>query len=54
MVASATLDQAILDALGQRIEGDLAGAATVGLIYLGDRLGLFGALCDGGPATSTT
>jgi hypothetical protein len=53
MVASATMDQAILDALGQRIEGDLAGAATVGLIYLGDRLGLFGALRDGGPATST-
>ena len=45
-------DGAALDELGRRIEGDLAGAMTVGLIYLGDRLGLFTALRDGGSATS--
>jgi 2-polyprenyl-3-methyl-5-hydroxy-6-metoxy-1,4-benzoquinol methylase len=52
MATPAALDSAILDALGQRIEDDLTGATTVGLIYLGDRLGLFTALRDGGPATS--
>src|SRR5438477_7263710 len=52
MAAGVNPDPAVLDALGKRIEGDLAGATTVGLIYLGDRLGLFAALRDGGPATA--
>lgn len=37
--------------LAARVERDMAGAAAVGMLYLGDRLGLFTALRDGGPAT---
>jgi 2-polyprenyl-3-methyl-5-hydroxy-6-metoxy-1,4-benzoquinol methylase len=38
--------------LAERVAEDLGGAFTVGLAYLGDRLGLFAALAAGGPATS--
>ena len=44
--------QTALDQLTQRIDRDIMGALTVGLIYLGDRLGLFDALRAGGPATA--
>src|SRR5437899_5679369 len=49
---AATPDPALLEALGTRLEHDLAATVTTGLIYLGDRLGLFAALRDGGPATA--
>jgi 2-polyprenyl-3-methyl-5-hydroxy-6-metoxy-1,4-benzoquinol methylase len=38
--------------VGTRIARDFEGAAGVGLVYLGDRLGLFTAIQEGGPATS--
>jgi 2-polyprenyl-3-methyl-5-hydroxy-6-metoxy-1,4-benzoquinol methylase len=40
------------ETLGTRIARDFEGAAGLGLIYLGDRLGLFTALRDAGAATS--
>ena len=36
----------------ERVSDDLGGAFTVGLAYLGDKLGLFAALAAGGPVTS--
>ncbi len=38
--------------LAERVADDLGGAFTVGLAYLGDKLGLFVALAAGGPVTS--
>lgn len=38
--------------LAERVADDLGGAFTVGLAYLGDKLGLFAALAAGGPVTS--
>ncbi len=40
------------ESLGTRIARDFEGAAGLGLVYLGDRLGLFAALREGGPATA--
>lgn len=45
-------DPTALERLGQRLESNFAGAMTVGLIYLGDQLGLFAALRDAGPITA--
>jgi len=39
-------------AFGERVVDDLGGAFTVGLAYLGDKLGLFAALAAHGPTTS--
>jgi 2-polyprenyl-3-methyl-5-hydroxy-6-metoxy-1,4-benzoquinol methylase len=47
-----TLNRSLMEDLGARLERDMAGVAALGLIYLGDRLGLFTALRDGGPATA--
>ncbi|GAC1428802.1 MAG: class I SAM-dependent methyltransferase [Chloroflexota bacterium] len=40
------------ESIGTRVARDFEGAAGLGLVYLGDRLGLFGALREGGPATA--
>lgn len=40
------------ESLGARVARDFEGAAGLGLVYLGDRLGLFTALWEGGPATA--
>jgi SAM-dependent methyltransferase len=40
------------DALAERVFGSILGASELITIYLGDRLGLYRALAEGGPATS--
>ena len=50
--ATHTLDHQRLEAFVGRAIGDLGGAMTTVFCALGDRLGLFRALADGGPATS--
>ncbi len=42
-----------LQALGERIGTDLGGAMVSALAYIGDKLGLFRALADGPPTTSS-
>lgn len=49
----APVDEAAVGAFMQRTIGDAAGMMAGALAMLGDRLGLFAALADGGPATST-
>jgi hypothetical protein len=49
---NARLDSARIEEFAGRAFGDLAGWLTSILALLGDRLGLFGVLADGGPATS--
>ena len=49
----APVDEAAVGAFMQRTMGDAAGMMAAALAMLGDRLGLFAALADGGPATST-
>ena len=51
-VAAVTTTIGVMETVGTRIARDFEGAAGVALVYLGDRLGLFTALRDGGPATS--
>jgi 2-polyprenyl-3-methyl-5-hydroxy-6-metoxy-1,4-benzoquinol methylase len=51
-MAPETIDPATLERLGQQVEAALAGATTVGLLYLGDQLGLFAALRAAGPSTA--
>lgn len=50
-MAPEPIDPAAVERLGQRVEAALAGATTVGLLYLGDRLGLLAALRAAGPAS---
>ena len=38
--------------LPDRISDDIGGAFTIGLAYIGDRLGLFSALAVAGPCSS--
>lgn len=45
-------DQSRSDEFVNRAMGDLASAMSVVLCILGDRLGLFSALAQAGPATS--
>ena len=40
-------------ALAQRLFQDAVGALELYTVYLGERLGLYRALAEGGPATST-
>ena len=47
-----TIDEAKLGAFMERVLGDAAGMMASTLATLGDRLGLFRALADAGPATS--
>src|SRR5262249_27323163 len=48
----APIDEASVGAFMQRTMGDAAGLMTAVLAMLGDRLGLFTALAEGGPADS--
>jgi ubiquinone/menaquinone biosynthesis C-methylase UbiE len=41
------------EALASRLRRDMVGALELYTVYLGERLGLYRALSDGGPATST-
>lgn len=41
------------EALVERLFGDLLGMGTIVGVFIGDRLGLYRALADGGPATSS-
>jgi SAM-dependent methyltransferase len=49
---SARLDPERLRDFSRRLFGHLNGAVTSALVYLGDELGLYRALAEGGPATS--
>jgi SAM-dependent methyltransferase len=53
MSGEATLDGERLKDFGKRVFGAMGGAVTAAMIHLGDRLGLYRALWQGGPATST-
>jgi SAM-dependent methyltransferase len=46
-----TIDQAKLDEFMGRFVGDLGAAMSAALVVIGDRLGLYRALADGGPMT---
>jgi SAM-dependent methyltransferase len=48
----AAIDEAKLHEFVGRMLGDLGGATSVALVRIGDALGLYRALRDGGPATS--
>ncbi len=41
------------DALAERVFGAILGSLDVQVMYIGDRLGLYRALADGGPATAS-
>jgi SAM-dependent methyltransferase len=45
-------DEQVLEALLGRVIGDLGATLSAPLVVLGDRLGLYRALADGGPATA--
>ena len=45
------IDEAKLHALIGQMLGDLGGASSVAMVRIGDRLGLYRALHDGGGAT---
>jgi hypothetical protein len=47
----AAVDEAKLNALVGRMLGDLGGAASVPMVRIGDALGLYKALHEGGPMT---
>ena len=47
-----TTDDARRDDLAKRLTGAVLGALDLQAVYLGDRLGLYQALADGGPATA--
>jgi hypothetical protein len=49
--APAAPDPERLDALVGRMLGDLGAAYTLPLVRIGDELGLYAALAEGGPAT---
>lgn len=46
------VDEARRDAFAARVYGNVQGALDVAVMYLGDRLGLYRALADGGPSTA--
>jgi 2-polyprenyl-3-methyl-5-hydroxy-6-metoxy-1,4-benzoquinol methylase len=46
------VDREKVELLAERVLGNLAGALTSGMIFLGDRLGLYRALAGAGPTTS--
>jgi 2-polyprenyl-3-methyl-5-hydroxy-6-metoxy-1,4-benzoquinol methylase len=47
------IDETVAGLLQERIIADAGGAMAIPLALLGDRLGLFGALAGGGPATAS-
>ena len=52
MTTQTTIDPERVQTFAGKVLGDLAGTMATVLAILGDRLGLFAALADGGPATS--
>jgi len=50
-VTPATVDEAAVGAFAQRVLADGTASITMLMAALGDRLGLFRALAEGGPAT---
>jgi len=53
MATTTVLEQEKVEAFAGKVIGDFAGTMATVLSVLGDRLGLFAALAEGGPATST-
>ena len=53
MATEAQLDQEKLEAFVERIVLDAGTAMRGGLMYIGDRLGIFAALAESGPVTAT-
>jgi 2-polyprenyl-3-methyl-5-hydroxy-6-metoxy-1,4-benzoquinol methylase len=51
-VSDRPIDYELLAAFAKRVFGNMQGAVTAGMIHLGDRLGLYRALAEGGPASS--
>lgn len=51
-VAEATPDMAAFEAFMGKMVGDMGAAMGAGLVIIGDRLGLYKALAEGGPASS--
>ncbi|MFN2614869.1 MAG: class I SAM-dependent methyltransferase [Actinomycetota bacterium] len=51
-MATATIDEAKVEALVGAIVSDAGGAITALLVYLGDKLGFYKALADGNPVTA--
>jgi SAM-dependent methyltransferase len=51
-MATTTIDQAKFEALFGKTLADIAGAVSALMAYMGDRLGLYAALRDSGPASS--
>src|SRR3954452_15682640 len=51
MAATATIDQARLEAFMGQFVQDMGAAATAPLVVLGDKLGLYKAMADGEPVT---
>jgi 2-polyprenyl-3-methyl-5-hydroxy-6-metoxy-1,4-benzoquinol methylase len=51
-IASSTAADARRDALAAKLVGDVLATLDLQAVYLGDRLGLYRALADGGPATA--
>jgi SAM-dependent methyltransferase len=47
-----TVDDALLEAFVGRVIGDLGATVSAALVVIGDRLGLYRELADGGPATA--
>src|SRR5689334_18741058 len=45
------MDTELIEANVHRLVGAMTGAATTAMIAVGDQLGLYRALADGGPAT---
>jgi SAM-dependent methyltransferase len=52
MSTTQTIDDAHLGALVEQAVGDFGSVLQAALVVVGDRLGLYGALADGGPQTS--
>src|SRR3989304_1282716 len=46
------MDNKKVETMGCRVVGDMGGAFTMALGYVGDRLGLFKAMAGAGPLTS--
>lgn len=51
MTTAPTIDETKLNAFMGRFVGELAATATVPMVLIGDRLGLYKAMADGVPVT---
>ena len=54
MVAQAEVNEARLNSFVGRMLGDMGATLSAALVIVGDRLGLYKALADGGPMTAAT